>query len=123
MSSRSVTENHALVAVPVALIIQAMAKMIAAMMASMPILLPIPRRDNRRSQAVLGGLQGVQLGVLAAQREQVGVLPLLDDLPVAQHVDPVRVLDAGQPVGDQQDAAVPSVPADGAEQGVLRPGV
>ena len=40
MSSRSVTENHALVAVPVALIIQAMAKMIAATMASMPICFP-----------------------------------------------------------------------------------
>ena len=48
---------------------------------------------------------------------------MLDDLPVAQHVDPVRVLDAGQPVGDQQYAAVPGVPADGAEQGVLCPGV
>ena len=47
MRNRSVTENHALVAVPVALIIQAMAKMIAAMMASMPMLLPIARRDNR----------------------------------------------------------------------------
>ncbi len=40
MRIRSVTENHALVAVPVALIIQAMANRIAATMASMPLLLP-----------------------------------------------------------------------------------
>jgi hypothetical protein len=63
-----------------------------------------------RSEAVLGGLQGVELGVLAAQREQVGVHALLDDLPVAQHVDPVRVPDAGQPVGDEQHAAARGVP-------------
>jgi hypothetical protein len=91
MSSRSVTENHALVAVPVALIIQAMAKRIAATMASMPMLLPIPADNNLARnvagseglEVVLGGLQGEQLGVLAAQREQVGVHALLDDLPVA----------------------------------------
>src|SRR6201989_1498556 len=104
MSSRSVTENHALVAVPVALIIQAMAKMIAAVIASMPCRFPSPPtiigsgnsrpgRPLRRLEVVLGGLQGEQFGVLAAQREQVGVHAMLDDLPVAQHVDPVRVLD------------------------------
>jgi hypothetical protein len=36
--------------VPVALRIQAMAKMIAATMASMPILLPLPRHSNRAGQ-------------------------------------------------------------------------
>src|SRR5689334_10362912 len=58
MSSRSVTENHALVAVPVALIIQAMAKMIAATMASMPVLLPLPRRGNRAGRGRASRLSG-----------------------------------------------------------------
>src|SRR5271165_1704706 len=50
MSSRPVTENHALVTVPVALIIQAMANRIAAMMTSMPFLLPIRCRNNRAGE-------------------------------------------------------------------------
>jgi hypothetical protein len=48
---------------------------------------------------------------------------LLDDPSVAQHIDPVRVLDAGQAVRDEQHAAALGVPADGAEQGVLGAGV
>src|SRR6201989_2915952 len=104
MSSRSVTANHALVAGAGALKIQAWGKTLAAMMASLPCRFPSPPtiigsgnsrpgRPLRRLEVVLGGLQGEQFGVLAAQREQVGVHAMLDDLPVAQHVDPVRVLD------------------------------
>ena len=58
-------------------------------------IVPATRFPTNYLEIVLGGLQGEQFGVLAAQREQVGVHAMLDDLPVAQHVDPVRVLDAG----------------------------
>ena len=63
--------------------------------------------------AVLGGLEGVELGVLAAEFHQLGVPALFDDPAVTQHVDPVRVPDAGHPVRDQQDTAAFGVLADG----------
>ena len=77
------------------------------------------RRDQPSGQqacrrlAVLGGLEGVKLGILAAEVHQLGVPALFDDPAVTQHVDPVRVPDAGHPVRDQEDTAAFSVLADG----------
>jgi GAF domain-containing protein len=86
-----------------------------------------PRYSGRRhaglSRFVLRGLEGEKLGVLAAEREQFAVPALLDHPPVTQHVDPVRVPDAGEPVGDQHHAAVLRVPANRAEQRVLGAGI
>src|SRR5579862_9652609 len=59
-----------------------------------------PLRQAFLGLAVLGCLEGVEVGVLAAEFHQLGVPALLDDPAVPQDVDPVRVPDAGHPVRD-----------------------
>ncbi len=58
-----------------------------------------------RFQLLFAELEGVELVVPALVVEELLVGALLQDLPVAEHNDVVRVLDGGEPVGHNEHGA------------------